>query len=152
MSAVTFNKATNADIDLLVDFMRQFYAIDHYPFDEQVARKALTGLIEDPALGRLWLIYAGEQTAGYVAVTFGYSLEFHGRNAIIDELFFLAEHRGKGLGTKTLDFVAQECRHLGVHALHLEVERGNSAGQTLYRKMGFTAHEQRFLMTRWLDR
>jgi ribosomal protein S18 acetylase RimI-like enzyme len=38
---------------------------------------------------------------------------------------------------------------LGVHTLHLEVERKNVRAHHLYRKMGFEDHD-RYLMTKWL--
>jgi ribosomal protein S18 acetylase RimI-like enzyme len=37
-----------------------------------------------------------------------------------------------------------------VRALHLEVERANTAAQGLYRKFGFADHE-RYLFTRWIE-
>lgn len=150
MRDIHFRLATTADLDLLVDFMQQFYAIDQYPFDESLARAALQTLIEEPSLGRLWMIHTDE-AIGYIALTFGYSLEFHGRDAVIDELFLTASHRHQGIGTETLRFVTEQCRHLGLHALHLEVEHTNEAGFALYRKMGFEPHDQRYLMTRWIE-
>jgi GNAT superfamily N-acetyltransferase len=150
MGEIHFRLATIADLDVLVSFMQQFYALDQYPFDELIARSALTMLIEESSLGRLWII-SNEEAIGYIAVTFGYSLEFHGRDAMIDELFLAAPHRHQGIGTKTLQFVAQQCRHLGIHALHLEVEHTNEAGLRLYRHLGFEPHEQRYLMTKWIE-
>src|SRR5690348_853282 len=98
MLEVHFRLAHTADIDLLTEFMRQFYAIDQYRFDEQIARTVLKTLIEEPSLGRLWLISTAE-AIGYIALTFGYSLEFHGRDAIVDELFLTEPYRNQGIGT-----------------------------------------------------
>jgi GNAT superfamily N-acetyltransferase len=150
MSETHFRLANTADLDLLVGFMQQFYALDQYPFDELIAREALKTLLEESSLGRLWII-SQEEAIGYIALTFGYSLEFHGRDAMIDELFLMAPYRNQGIGTKTLQFVCEQCRHLGIHALHLEVEHTNEVGFTLYQKMGFEPHEQRYLMTRWIE-
>jgi hypothetical protein len=36
-----FRLATATDTDLLIEFMRQFYAIDQSPFEEHAARTAL---------------------------------------------------------------------------------------------------------------
>ena len=46
-------------------------------------------------------------------------------------------------------FVEDACRDLGVEALHLEVERGNTRAQTVYHKAGFADHD-RYLLTKWL--
>jgi GNAT superfamily N-acetyltransferase len=149
---VPFRLANNADLQLILSLMQQFYAIDGYEFDEPSAHIALKTLIEDSSLGRVWMIQTSAEVIGYVVLAFGYSLEYHGRDAWIDELFLLDSYRNRGLGTKTLEFVLEQCHLLGVQALHLEVEQTNVAGQALYRKMGFAAHEQRSFMTRRLDR
>jgi ribosomal protein S18 acetylase RimI-like enzyme len=142
--------ATSDDLTLLVDFMRQFYAIDNYPFDAPIARKVMQQIVEDGSVGRVWLIdYAGA-TIGYVVLTFGFSLEYRGRDAYIDELFLLETYRGQGLGSYILQFVLDACPALGIHALHLEVEHANVAGQRLYRKHGF-AGKHRHLLTRMID-
>jgi ribosomal protein S18 acetylase RimI-like enzyme len=140
-----------SDIDLLLDFMRQFYAIDEYPFHQRIARAAVEKMVSDPSLGRIWLIDRDSEPIGYLVLTFSYSLEFHGRDAFIDELFILAEYRNQGIGKRVMEFVLDACRELGITALHLEVERGNSAGQALYRKFGFKDHD-RYLMTRWISK
>jgi ribosomal protein S18 acetylase RimI-like enzyme len=150
MSKIQFRLATNADIALLLDFMQQFYAIDQYAFDEDIARATLQTFITDHTLGRLWLIDEDTQPVGYIAITFGYSFEYHGRDAFIDELFLLASHRSRGIGTLALQFANKACQELGVKALHLEVEQTNHAAQALYCKMGFVSHAQRYLMTRWI--
>ena len=79
-----FHLANPAGIDTLMEFMRQFYAIDQYPLDEQAARTALEKIVADPSLGRVWLINHEDEAIGYIVVTFGYSLEYHGRDAFID--------------------------------------------------------------------
>src|SRR5947209_7913494 len=145
-----FRIAKDTDIDTLLVFTRQFYAIDQYPFDELIARTALTDMVHDSSLGRVWLIYNRDKAVGYLVITFGYSLEYHGRDAFIDELFIEASYRHQGIGTKVMEFALEACRELGVHALHLDVERTNIAGQALYRKFGFEDSD-RYLLTRRLE-
>jgi ribosomal protein S18 acetylase RimI-like enzyme len=84
-------------------------------------------------------------------VTFGYSIEFGGRDAFLDELFISPDARGRGLGTRALEVAAQACREAGILAVRLEVDRGNTGAQRLYRAHGFVDHD-RYLMTRWLSR
>ena len=144
---ITFTLATQADLDLLLEFMREFYAHEQIAFDERVARAAMGGLISDRSLGRVWLIREGDEAVGYTVVTLGYSLEFAGRDAILDELFVREAHRGKGIGKATLAFVEKACQTLGAAALHLVVERENARAQAVYDKAGFSKQD-RFLMTK----
>ncbi|MCI0693638.1 GNAT family N-acetyltransferase [candidate division KSB1 bacterium] len=127
--------------------MREFYDYDHLPFDEPAARQALENILQDHALGRVWLIQDGEQAIGYVVLTLGYSLEYHGRDAFVDEIYISASHRGKGIGTQIIQFLEEVCRNLEVQALHLEVERANTKAQAFYHKVGFEDHD-RYLLTK----
>jgi diamine N-acetyltransferase len=145
----TFTLAEMTDIETLLVFMQEYYAFDHFPFEHDAARAALEKLLGDPAFGRAWLICDGTTAVGYVVLALGYSLEYHGRDAFIDELYIRASHRGQGVGRRTLAFLEQVCRDLGVNALHLEVERANTVAQGVYRRAGFEDHD-RFLMTKWI--
>ncbi len=143
----TFRIAERPDIETLLEFMREYYEFDHLPFDEQVARAALAKFVGDQSLGRVWLICYEGAAIGYLVLTLGYSLEYGGRDAFIDEVYIRASHRGCGIGQSALTFAEEVCRALGVRALHLEVERANTNARGLYRKAGFADHD-RYLMTR----
>jgi len=147
--------ATQADIDVLIGFMRELQreggpAFDGRPFDESVVRRCIVELIDDERLGRVWLIDLAGGAIGYAVLTLGYSLEFHGRDALLDELFVAESARGRGVGTAVLDLIAEECRRLGACAVHLEVDRDNVKAQRLYRRHGYQDHD-RYLLTRRLD-
>jgi ribosomal protein S18 acetylase RimI-like enzyme len=146
----TFRPAAPSDADALVEMMRGLYEHDRISFDETSARDALAQLLADDSRGAAHLLLLGAETAGYVVVTFGFSLEFRGRDAFIDELFVKEEFRGRGLGTAAVRFAEGFCREHGVRALHLEVGRDNTAAQAVYRRAGFRDHD-RYLLTKWID-
>ena len=146
----TFTPAAPPDADALVPLLREFYAYVHIAFDDREARGALAQLLNDPRLGRIYLIRTGGELVGYLVLTFGFSLEFKGRDAFVDELFLREGFRGRGIGKRALAFAEEECRAAGVRALHLEVERANTGAQGLYRRAGFKAHD-RYLMTKWIE-
>lgn len=132
-----FRIAGEADAEVLLEFMRAYYAFDGHVFDREKARIVLTSLLSDPALGRAWLIQDGDVPAGYIVLCFGYSLEWLGRDAFVDEFFLLKEYRGRGWGRETMAFVEEAARAAGIRALHLEVLKQNAAALEIYRKMGF---------------
>lgn len=142
-----FDPPGPGDAAELVGMMRDFYELEHIEFDEAAARAALGQLLGDESLGRVWLIKSGAEIVGYVVLTFGFSLEFRGRDALVDELFVREGWRGRGAGRRALEFVAGVCRALGVGALRLEVGRENESARALYRKAGFQDHD-RHLLTR----
>jgi diamine N-acetyltransferase len=147
----SFRLAAEADAATLLRFMRAYYAFDGHGFDEEKARVALTTLLRDASLGRVWLILDGDAEVGYVVVAFSYSLEWLGRDAFVDEFFLLEEYRGRGWGRTTMAFVEDAARALNVRALHLEVVRQNAAALQVYRKLGYKDRESTFL-SKWIAR
>ena len=145
----SFRVAEPSDADALIEMMRGLYEHDRTAFDEDSHRAALAQLFANDSYGLAYLLLSGEEVAGYIVVTFGFSLEFRGRDAFIDELFVKDEFRGYGAGKAALGFAAEVCRARGVRALHLEVERSNTGAQSVYRRAGFRDHD-RYLLTRWL--
>lgn len=145
----SFRLAAESDTDALLKFMQHYYAFDGHGFDQQKARVALTTLLRDSGLGRIWFIQDGEAPVGYVVVAFGYSLEWLGRDAFVDEFYLLEEYRGRGWGRKTMAFVEDAARLLNVRALHLEVVHQNATALRLYRKLGFKDRQSTFL-SKWI--
>ncbi len=146
--------ATLNDLEILVAFSRQLNKDDpaatgEVHFDEPAVRQALQRFLADSTWGQVWLIIDANEPVGYIMVTLGYSLEYHGQDAFIDEFFIKASHRGRGIGRKVMGFVENVARDLGVNALHLEVERNNKVAYALYRSEGFKEHT-RYLMTKWI--
>src|ERR1700730_16064853 len=93
---VRFDPAGTSSLGDLLVLMRELYAIVHIPFEEEAARDALVPLLSEDAIGRAWLIHVGGATVGYVVVTFGWSLEFHGKDALVDELYVREAWRHQG--------------------------------------------------------
>lgn len=147
---ITFRVVTRADLDVLLPLVQAYYEFDHLSFDERVARTALENFVADPTFGRVWLIMVDGEVVGYLILTLGYSIEYGGCDAFIDEVYIRAEHRGRGIGQQVIAFAETQCRAFGVRALHLEVERDNTHAHALYRKVGFVDHD-RYLMTKRLS-
>jgi GNAT superfamily N-acetyltransferase len=144
-----FRLAVEADADMLLEFMQAYYAFDGHGFDQRKARIALTGLLRDANLGCAWLILDDAAAVGYVVLCFGYSLEWLGRDAFVDEFFLLEECRGRGWGRKTMEFVEDAARAAGIRTLHLEAMRQNDTAPKIYGKMGFHARAST-LMSKWI--
>ena len=105
-----FRPANHSDTETLIEFMRQLYEYDNSYFDETNARKALPALIESDLFGRVWVICDGDKSIGYMVLTFAYSLEFHGRDAFIDELYLSDGFRKQGMGKLAIELAEETCR------------------------------------------
>ena len=129
--------------------MREFYSQQHMRFDEAAASNAVTNALDHPDRAQIYLIFRGAELAGYFALTFCFSLEFHGRFALLDELYLREPYRRQKLGKAVVTFAEETCKKTGIKALRLEVARENVAAQSLYHASGF-AEDARNLMTKWL--
>lgn len=145
----TFTLADASRFASLLEMMRDFYAHERLPFDEDVILSSLRKVVADPSLGRVYLMMVDETVVGYVVLTFGFSLEYHGRDAFVDEIYVKENYRGRGIGKCCLQFVEGVCREVGVKALHLAVDRVNTNAQAVYRRAGFK-EQDRYLMTKWV--
>src|SRR5688572_21112273 len=97
--APQFSFAGQSTESVVLELMQEFYPGEGLPYRDDVARAALGSLWREPHLGRVCLMRADGNLAGYAVLTFGFSLEFHGRDALIDELYVREPYRGRGFGT-----------------------------------------------------
>lgn len=144
---IQINTIARDEIDTLLSMMKNFYAIDNYEYNAEIGKKTALELIENKQLGRLYIIKENLDYVGYIALTFGFSFEYNGRDALIDELYIEENWRNKGIGKLAIEFIVQQTKQLGVNAIHLEVEQHNKSAYELYRKSGFKEND-RILMTK----
>jgi diamine N-acetyltransferase len=145
--------AASADEPCLLPMMQALVEQEPNPnpgaFQPVLVSKAFRALLDRPERGRVWLLEIDKQPVGYIVLTLGFSFEFLGTDAFIDELYIVPEFRRRGFAKRAVEFLEAEAKKLGVNALHLEVDEGNDAAFELYRQNGFEDHS-RFLMTKWL--
>lgn len=140
--------ATVDDLAELLPRTRALNAHEGIAIDPAVLEAALGRLLGDPGLGGVWLVERDGAAVGYAIVTFGYDLEFGGRDAVLTELWIDPPARGTGAGSAALGLLEPALRAHGVHALHLQVRPENPA-RRLYERRGFVA-SPRVVMTRRL--
>jgi ribosomal protein S18 acetylase RimI-like enzyme len=153
MSQLIIREATRKDEPTLLRMMRLLAEQEpgKIQFDEPAARATFCKFLSLPAFGRTWLLCENQVPVGYLVLTIGFSFEFHGHDAFIDELYVDAPYRRQGYGRQAVEFVEKKAREMGVNAIHLEVDHGNDPAFELYRCTGYQAHG-RSLMTKWLNR
>lgn len=145
----TLRPTRESDVDALTRLVRAFYTEEGYAFEEAVVRAVLSPLLAaGSSLGRVWVFDDGGRTVGYIILALGYSIEYQGRDAFVDELYLEPAYRGRGLGKVALAELERECRSLGVRALHLEVERDNTRARKLYATLGFEDNDRSLLTKR----
>jgi GNAT superfamily N-acetyltransferase len=131
------DKASPADIPVLVGLMREFYAEASFPLPEAAAALTFGALIGDTRLGQVWLISWEGKPAGFVVLTVCFSMEYGGERGFVDDFFVAPAFRGRGLGAAALAAVRRECEARGVRALLVETSEDNAGAVSVYRRAGF---------------
>ena len=141
----TFKPLEIADIEIITQMMQDFYAIDNYPMDVEVAKTLFQEFISNEHLGKSWLIYSENEIVGYIILTFIFSFEYGGKIAFLDELFIKETARGKGIGKEAIQFIQKEVPKLSLKLLYLEVEPHNENAQKLYLAHDFELHNRKLM-------
>ena len=126
-------RARLEDLDVLAALSAEFNEIDGHAHDDTRVRAALAPLLRDDELGVVYLF--GEPASGYAVVTWGYSIESGGRDALLDEMYIRS--RGQGFGGVAFEEVLDDLRQRGLTRMFLETERPNTKVRTFYTRHGF---------------
>jgi len=129
--------AVSADTEALVQLVREYCIEDGHEFVESRVRTALAPLLQDDRHGVIWVI--GEPPLGYAAVTWGFSLESGGRDALLDEVYL--RERGRGLGTQLLQCIIDDLVARGMNRVFLETEAPNEQARRFYARYGFATED-----------
>lgn len=127
--------AGERDHAALLDLMEAFNRAERVEMRREVTAPALTRLLADPSLGRVIVV---DDCSGYAVFTWGFDLEFGGRDAFLTEIYVIPERRRAGWGRRLLDEVLRAAKADGAGAVHLGVYPDNQAAVALYRAAGFT--------------
>ena len=116
----------------MLTLVSEFCVTDQHTFDPDRVTRALVPLLEDDEHGVVYLV---DNEQGYVVITWGYSLESGGREALIDEIYL--RRRGQGLGSKVMDALFDDMAARGVVTMFLETETHNRRARRFYARQGF---------------
>ena len=103
--------AKPSDLDILVPLVRDYHQFENLDCDEANIRQAIIPLLENNELGYIWLIKNGHTVIGYIVLCLGYSIEFSGSDAFIDEFFIIQSQRAQGFGKQVLQLIKQEAKN-----------------------------------------
>jgi ribosomal protein S18 acetylase RimI-like enzyme len=123
----------------LLALIREFYTVDRHEFDLDRVARGLDPLLVDDAHGQIWLADAG----GYAVVTWGWSLESGGREALLDEIY--VHDRGRGVGWALLEHALAAAAAAGASRMFLETEAHNERVRSFYASAGFGVEDSTWM-------
>jgi len=140
------------DLELVLPLVCAYHEFEGIDSTESRRKSAVGRLLGSANLGGIWLIQSGGTLCGYIVLCRGFSIEFDGFDAFVDEFYLLPEYRGRGIGGRVLKEIKSKARALDINSLHLEVARDNDRARRLYRAAGFEARDRYLLMSATLER
>jgi len=135
------------DLPKLLPLVAAYHGFEGIDRTDAARTSALTPLLEGSPHGAVWLIGPRRAPVGYIAISFGWSIELGGMDGFIDEFYIRESVRGRGMGTEVLATILPELARAGLMALHLEVAPDNTRARKLYEARGFRLRERYRLMT-----
>ena len=134
------------DLDALVELHQAVCVVDEHPFSDDRARAAFGPLLVGDEHGVVWVT---DDLRGYAVLTWGWSIEAGGREAVLDEIF--VHDRGQGLGSLLLAHVVADGERRGLARIFLETESANARGRQLYERHGFTIDDSVWMSRGFTD-
>ncbi len=109
------------------------------PVPPEHMRRTLLALREHPRRGQVVVLDLHSEPCGYALLIPFWSNELGGEVCVIDELYVLPEHRGRGHGTQLMEGLAAGTLPWAetAVALALETTPDNARARRLYERLGF---------------
>ena len=139
-------RAGVGDLHTLVELHRAFCVLDGHPFDDHRARAAFTPLLADDTHGVVWIV---DTPPAYAVLTWGWSIEAGGAEAVLDEIF--VTERNAGVGSLLVDHLLADGRRRGLARVFLETEAHNDRVRGFYERHGFRADDSIWLSHEFVD-
>lgn len=131
---VSVRRAVPGDLERLLRLHAAFCAADGHDYSLDAARRAFVPLLESDDIGMVWVADTPEGD-GYLVVTWGWSIESGGRDALLDEVY--ADPRDAGIGSALVEATLESLSERRVSRVFLETEGDNEAARRLYARFGF---------------
>jgi ribosomal protein S18 acetylase RimI-like enzyme len=139
-------RANETDLAALVGLHREFGEVDAHPFDERRVTAAFEPLLRDDRHGVVWIV---EPDDGYAVLTWGWSIEAGGPEAVLDEIY--VRPRGSGIGADLLACVLADGRARGLARIFLETESRNVRVRSFYARHGFAIDDSIWMSHDFVD-
>lgn len=136
---ISWQKFKSSDSDDLLRMMEHFARVASLPWNPEKRRQN----IADFKQGEIWFVVMDGKKIGYVVNVFGFSFEFGGRVAFIDEFYIEQSHQRSGIGRQTLDFISKDAAGKGFEVVFLEASDSEKHLHTFYEKSGFVRRDYR---------
>ena len=134
-------QAVPDDLEALLSLLTGFSEEAGTNFGREHLLAGLEPLLSNQGLGLVFVAELDIVLVGYAVIGWGWGIESGGKEALIDEVFVLKNHRSQGIGAKMLSEVMTQLGRHNTKAVFLETEAQNPNSRKLYQHLGFETED-----------
>jgi ribosomal protein S18 acetylase RimI-like enzyme len=136
---VALEPARLEDLPQLVELLGILFAQERdFSPDAEKQKRGLRLILENSALGRIYVAREGARVLGSVCILRSVSTVEGGPAGSLEDFIVRPEHRGQGIGKRLLAYAINQSRAAGLLRLILLTDGDNANAQRIYAKAGFT--------------
>ncbi|MBI4937022.1 MAG: GNAT family N-acetyltransferase [Nitrosomonadales bacterium] len=135
---IGISPAEHGDLELLAELLAELFTLenDFHP-DRERQLRGLRLILDNPALGRLFVLRDQGRVAGMANVLITVSTSEGCRVAVLEDVIVRNGYRDKGLGRRLVEHILCWAKAEGMTRVTLLADRDNKAALDFYRKLGF---------------
>ena len=134
------------DAPRLVELLSRQMAEHHLRTTPEALARAVAAALSNPGVGSFLVAVVGGETIGVAYIAFLHSIEHAGAIALLEELYVLPEHRGRGAGSALLRSAVEQFSVAPGRPMELEVDASHREAESFYQRHGFTIRQR----SRWI--
>ncbi|MBI5936592.1 MAG: GNAT family N-acetyltransferase [Betaproteobacteria bacterium] len=138
MTEVDIGFATAADLEALAELLSELFSLERdFAPDRAKQLAALRSIVDNPTLGRLFVLKSHGQVVGMANALITISTAEGGPVLLLEDVILKREHRGAGLGRRLVEHVLDWAAAQGMARVTLLADRDNAAALNFYSRLGF---------------
>ena len=135
---IEISQAEYRDLNQLADLLAELFTLENdFCPDREKQLRGLRLILDNPTLGRLFVLRDHARVAGMANVLITVSTSEGCRVAVLEDVIVRDGYRGKGLGLQLVEHILAWARMEGMTRVTLLADRDNKTALDFYRKLGF---------------
>ncbi len=134
--------AVESDVPRCAELLGILFSQEHeFAPDAEAQSRGVSMIINNPALGRIFVAEVDGVIQGMVMLLFTVSTFLGKKVALLEDMVVVPEWRGMGLGSRLIDHAVEFTRREGFGRITLLTDRDNDPAQLFYSSKGFITSE-----------
>jgi len=135
---IAIDFATAADLESMADLLAELFELESdFRPDRAKQLRGLRLILDNPALGRLFVLRVGGRVVGMANALITVSTAQGGRVVVLEDVIVSAAHRGGGQGRRLVEHVCAWAAAEGMDRITLLADRDNGPALAFYDRLGF---------------